>query len=281
MNSPLNDIDLPELMTVRPLAEADCFEGLPETYGMLGIYGGHFVGQARAAAFETVDAGKLAQSFHCYFMRRGDPAQPIHYQVTRLKQGRGIEIRQVNASQAGETAFTMLASFKTPEAGDEHQPVMPAVISPDALLEDPHHQGKRFNPPMMVADRARLLLISDSFVPDEFVSGRDAVLQNWMMSTHQRDITDRETQCVLGFLSDNTLMFNSVLPYGIPFQTHRLTTLDHSVWFHSLPDTREWMLFDQRSTAAADGRGMNEGQVYGRDGRLIFTATQESMLRKI
>jgi acyl-CoA thioesterase len=40
-------------------------------------------------------------------------------------------------------------------------------------------------------------------------------------------------------------------------------------------------LFDQRSTAANDGRGMNEGEVFDRDGRLIFTASQESMLRRM
>ena len=54
-------------------------------------------------------------------------------------------------------------------------------------------------------------------------------------------------------------MFNSVVPYGIAFATHRLTSLDHSVWFHRACDVGDWLLFDQTSSAAADGRGMNEG----------------------
>lgn len=82
-------------------------------------------------------------------------------------------------------------------------------------------------------------------------------------------------------MSDGTLMFNSVIPYGVPFQTHRLTSLDHSVWFHQTCDVFDWMLFDQRSTAAADGRGMNEGEAYDRTGNLVFSTSQESMLRRI
>jgi hypothetical protein len=92
---------------------------------------------------------------------------------------------------------------------------------------------------------------------------------------------ERMRQVVLAFLSDGTLMFNSVLPYGVPFQTHRLTSLDQSVWFHRDTNPGDWMLFDQRSTAAADGRGMNTGEIYSADGRLVMSCTQESMLRRI
>ncbi|MFP6802685.1 MAG: hypothetical protein VCA12_06050 [Pseudomonadales bacterium] len=124
-------------------------------------------------------------------------------------------------------------------------------------------------------------MVSDPFVPGQFKPGRAPKLQSWMRSTHERDLSIRESQCVLGFLSDGTLMFNSVLPYGVPFQIHLLTTLDHSVWFHHNADVRDWMLFDQCSTAAADGRGMNEGKAYTRSGKLVYSTSQESMLRRM
>jgi acyl-CoA thioesterase len=38
---------------------------------------GIFVGQALAAGFQTVGDDKLAQSLHAYFLRKGDPEQPI------------------------------------------------------------------------------------------------------------------------------------------------------------------------------------------------------------
>ena len=100
---------------------------------------------------------------------------------------------------------------------------MSVVISPKELRRELASEEQRFDPPMMIAGRAELLLISDSFVPEHFKPGREPKLQSWMRSTHEHDLSIRESQCVLGFLSDGTLMFNSVLPYGVPFKTHSLT----------------------------------------------------------
>jgi|TARA_B110000305_G_scaffold113309_1_gene127511 acyl-CoA thioesterase-2 len=276
-----NTIDLPRLMTVEPLETVNTFVGQAESYGLLGIYGGHFVGQALSAGFLTVEDDKFAQSLHAYFLRKGDPEQPIVYKVEHLKTGKGVEVRNISAIQSQQVCFSMMASYKRPEESDEHQPEMPIVISPEELCLELASKEQKFNPPMMIAGRAELRLISDSFVPEDFTPGRAPALKSWMRSTHERDLSIRESQCVLGFLSDGTLMFNSVLPYGVPFQTHMLTSLDHSVWFHHHADVRDWMLFDQRSTAAADGRGMNEGKVYTRSGKLVFSTSQESMLRRM
>ena len=151
----------------------------------------------------------------------------------------------------------------------------------EKLLELRLQEGSQFRPPLMVADRATMLLISDHFVMPEFVPGREPELQMWMKSNHQRELTQRENQCVLAFLSDGPLMFNSALPHGIPFATHRMTSLDHSVWFHHPCETAQWMLFDQRSIAAADGRGMNEGEIFDSQGRLVMICMQESMLKRM
>ena len=94
-------------------------------------------------------------------------------------------------------------------------------------------------------------------------------------------LTPRMQQVLLGFLSDGTLMFNAVLPYGMPFRSHRLTSLDHSGWFHRPADPSDWLLFDQRSPAAADGRGLNFGEIHTADGALVMSCAQESMLRRI
>lgn len=274
-------LSLPELMSVKKTDEHDVFIGEQESYGRLGIYGGHFVGQALAACLETVEEPKVAQSFHAYFLNPGDPNTPITYRVTRLKEGRGADMRSISAEQNGRAAFHMIASCKLPEQGDEHQPEMPSVPSPEEMIEHEKQNPPAGQPPMMTKNRASSMLISDSFVPQQFVEGREPKLQNWMKSNHDGELTLRQHQCVLAFLSDGTLMFNAVLPYGVPFGTHRLTSLDHSVWFHHACDTSEWVLFDQQSSAAADGRGMNEGRIYNQSGKLIMTAAQDSMLRRM
>jgi len=276
------ELDLPTLMSVTAKPnEPDTFMGQSENYGPIGIYGGHFVGQALAAGFETVDNNMLAQSLHCYFLKAGNPQEPIEYQVESLREGRASCVRSISGYQTGDRVFHMITSFKRPESGETHQRTAPQVISPQALAEKQAKEGSQFKPPMLVGDRAELLLISDHFVPEQFKPGRDPALQSWMKSTHKGVISEQSAQCVLAFLSDGFLMFNSVLPYGVPFQTHRLTSLDHSVWFHRSCPVDDWMLYDQRSTAVVDGRGLNEGEVFDTNGLLICSTRQESMLRQI
>lgn len=270
---------LTELMSVEPAEVADTFVGQAEAYGRLGIYGGHFVGQALAAGLATVEAPKLAHSLHCYFLRPGDPEVPIHYVVERLREGRGSDVRSIVAMQHGRKAFQMTASFKLAEPGDEHQPEMPAVEDPDVLLAQAGNSG--FQPPPTKDGRMQMVLGSEHFVQPEFVPDREPELKVWTRCVSDRPLSDREAQAVLAFLSDGTLMFNSVIPHGLPFQTHRLTSIDHAAWFHRPADVTEWMLFDQYSSAAADGRGMNHGVLYDRSGRLLMTMAQESMLRRI
>jgi acyl-CoA thioesterase-2 len=274
-------MDLPAIMSVVDTDERDVFVGQPETYGSMGIFGGHFLGQALNACFATVEETKFAQSLHAYFLNPGNPEANINYRVHRLKEGRGTDIRSVTAEQNGRAVFQMMASFKFHEVGDEHQKPMPDVISAQAALKKAEQEGKNFSPPLMVADRATLVLISDHFIPEAFVKGRAAEIQLWMKSNHDQSLSEREHQSLLAFLSDGPLMFNSALPHGVPFTTHRMTSLDHSVWFHRPCDTSQWLLYDQRSEAAADGRGLNEGEIFDTEGNLVMTCMQESMLRRM
>ena len=268
-----------ELMTVRPVESADVFSGESEAYGPMGIYGGHLVGQALSAGFQTVDEPKLAHSFHCYFLRPGNPEQPVRYEVTRLREGRGSDVRTITAFQHGHAMFQMMASLKLPEDGDSHQPAMPQVESPEDLLA--REENRPFSPPPTKEGRAEMLFATDHFMQPEFKPGREAVLQIWHRCTSDASLSDREQQLALAFISDGTLMFNAVLPHGLPFQTHRLTTIDHAGWFHGLSDVRDWMLFDQHSSTAADGRGMNHGTLFDRNGRVLMTLAQESLLRRV
>lgn len=270
---------LVDWMSVKAAEGSDTFVGDPDAYGVIGVYGGHFLGQALAAGLATVDEPKLAHSLHGYFLKPGDPDAPIHYQVVRLREGRGSDVRAITASQHGQPVFQMSASFKLAEAGDEHQPEMPGVEHPDVLRGREH--AMPFSPPPTKENRTEMILASEHFMQPEFVPGREAALRMWIRSPADRPLTDRESQLVLAYLSDGTLMFNSVIPHGLPFQSHRLTSIDHAAWFHRVCNVTDWMLFDQHSSAAADGRGMNHGSLYDRDGRLVMTLAQESMLRRI
>lgn len=275
------NLSLIQLMQVSPTDNADVFAAKTETYGPVGIYGGHFLGQAMAAGLATVDEQKLAHSYHAYFLRAGDPTLPLHYEVTRLRESRHGDTRAITAVQDEHKVFHMIASFKTAESGDEHQPQAPVIERPDAVIAAREERGELPFPfPVVQAGRVQMEWASPSFF--EFDRNAPPALRLWMrVAPPSKTLTPRERQIAMAYLSDGPLMFNSVLPHGVPFQSHRLTSLDQSAWFHRDADPFQWMIFDQRSTAATAGRGMNEGQIYSQDGRLLMTCAQESMLRTI
>ena len=64
-------------------------------------------------------------SLHAYFLRPGDPQQPIVYQVDRVRDGVSFTTRRVVAIQHGKPIFTMSASFQVDEQGVDHAEPMP------------------------------------------------------------------------------------------------------------------------------------------------------------
>lgn len=271
-------------LRVEAADQPDLFTGNAELYGMMGVYGGHLLGQGLCAALHTVDEPKVTHSFHAYFLQRCDPDLELKYQVQRLRSGKWGDTRSISASQGDNQVFHMIASFKVAEAGDEHQKTMPAVDSPEAFIAQREARGEETFPfPPIKDGRTRIEFASAGFL--EFIEDRAPELRLWMRTPYSVDrseqLTTREGQIALAYLSDATLLFNSVIPHGIPMQTHRMTSLDQSCWFHADTDPSQWLLFDQRSVAAADGRGLNEGEIYSTDGKLVMSCAQESMLRRI
>ncbi len=274
------DLSLIELLTPLPSEDPTVFIGKATGYGPIGIYGGHFLGQGLAAGLATIDGDKLAHSFHAYFLRAGDPQVPIEYRVSILRFGRRSEARTIAAWQNDTQVFHMMASFKSAEDGHEHQPSAPAVPSAEELINARLTRGEeKFPFPPTQNNWTEMEWASATF--RDVDPNRDEGLRIWMRAPGGEALNDRDRQIVLAFLSDGPLMFNSVVPYGIAMETHRATSLDQSVWFHRPADPSQWMLFDQRSTAAADGRGMNEGEIFTSDGTLVMSCVQESMLRQI
>ncbi len=112
--------------------EVNLFRGLSPQVGWQRVFGGQVIGQALVAASRTVEA-RLAHSLHAYFLRAGDPAIPIIYEVDRIRDGGSFSTRRVVAIQHGQAIFSMAASFHKDEGGLHHQIKMPDVPQPEAL----------------------------------------------------------------------------------------------------------------------------------------------------
>ena len=137
--------ELLELLDLEPL-EVDLFRGIG-TGGETStrIFGGHVIAQALASAYRTVET-RLCHSLHAYFIRPGDPAVPVIYQVDRTRDGGSFTTRRVVAMQNGKQILTMSASFHIDEEGWQHQHEMPQVQGPDGLAERADLRAEAANP---------------------------------------------------------------------------------------------------------------------------------------
>lgn len=76
---------LVELLNLEPIG-ANIFRGQSRDVGTPQVFGGQVLGQALAAASQTVE-GRRVHSLHAYFLKRGDVAAPILYEVDRARDG--------------------------------------------------------------------------------------------------------------------------------------------------------------------------------------------------
>jgi acyl-CoA thioesterase-2 len=92
---------LDELVALLDLEsiEVDVFRGLSPDDDRQRVFGGQVAGQALVAAGRTVGAARGVHSLHAYFLRPGDPAVPILYQVDRIRDGYSFTTRRVVAVQ--------------------------------------------------------------------------------------------------------------------------------------------------------------------------------------
>jgi acyl-CoA thioesterase II len=90
----------------------DTYVGSGPSYPWGGLYGGQIVAQALRAAGLTVEPDHLPHSLHAYFLRVGDPEEPVRFEVERLRDGRSFVARQVEARQSTGAILNMSASFQ-------------------------------------------------------------------------------------------------------------------------------------------------------------------------
>ena len=280
MRELLDILDLEQL-------EHNLYRGRSHKVGWQRVFGGQVIGQSVVAAQRTVPADRYIHSLHCYFMRAGDPAVPIIYQVDRLRDGGSFATRRVTAIQHGHAIFSLECSFQVEEDGLEHQMPMPLdVPGPETLrnqielLQETGHVV----PDAVRKFWARERPLEIRPVNVEHYISRDKLppRQNvWVRMTGAVP-DDRHLQpAILAYLSDMTLLDASTFAHGrIGFDPDiQMASLDHAMWFHRPHALDDWLLYTQDSPNSIGSRGFARGFLYGRDGRLIASTAQEGLVR--
>ena len=248
------------------------------------VFGGQVAGQALVAAGRTVGDGRPVHSLHAYFLRPGDPAHPIVYQVDRIRDGRSFTTRRVVAVQHGEAIFNLAASFHAPEAGFEHQLPAPSAPAPEGLPTFADRMaplrerlGGWYEAPRPIdlryVDEPHLAQGRGPRAPRE---------QVWARADGRLPDDPLLHACVVTYASDMTLLDSVLLAHGASWDDPGLfgASLDHAMWFHRPFRADEWLLYDQDSPSAAGGRGLGHGRIFTRAGHHVVSVVQEGLLRR-
>jgi acyl-CoA thioesterase-2 len=276
-----------ELLELEVVDE-DVFRGASQDLGWGTVFGGQVLGQALAAAGQTVAAGRDAHSLHAYFLRPGDPARPITYHVERTRDGAAFSTRRIRAQQDGPPIFLMAASFQRPEGGLDHQAAMPEVPGPDGLasydeltrlfleqVPEPVRKSLDIEWPFEM----RPVEVGNPLAPRPTAP----VSHLWLRSAGPLPDDDRLHRCLLAYASDFSLLDTSLAPHGRSYWQGNLkmASLDHAMWFHRSFRADDWLLHAMVSPNASGSRGLVRGEFFDRSGRLVASTAQEGMIRDL
>ncbi|MBS0379873.1 MAG: acyl-CoA thioesterase II [Proteobacteria bacterium] len=279
--------DLLALLELEQL-EVNLFRGESRDIGSPQVFGGQVLGQALSAAARTVDSGRVVNSLHAYFLRRGDCNAPIVYQVDRSLDGHSFSNRRVVAIQHGQQIFNMAASFQVAEQGFDHQIDMPAVPPPEEL------SGNSAPPPQLLArlpERVRRFFEQPRPFEFRMVQPIDylapkrqlPVRQIWFRAVAEVPDDEMLHRRLLAYVSDFFLLDTTTLPHGTSFVRPSLVmaSIDHAMWFHRPLRVDDWLLYAMESPSASGARGFARASVFSRDGRLVASAAQEGLVRMV
>ena len=285
MTSPVSE--LIELLSLERL-EDNLFRGQSRDIGTKYVFGGQVLGQALSAAQATLAEPRTAHSLHAYFLRAGDIAHPIVYDVDRTRDGGSFSVRRVTAIQHGKVIFFCAASFQDGETGAEHQLSMPEVPRPEDLDAAPSIPPEKLALlPIKVQrwlDRQGPFEFRHVYPRDELnPPKRPPFQQVWFRLAEKVGDAPELHRALLAYASDFHLLGTATFPHGISYYQPnvQMASLDHALWFHRDFRADDWLLYSIDSPSAQGARGLARGQIYDRSGRLVASTEQEGMIRVV
>ncbi|MFS3130413.1 acyl-CoA thioesterase [Nocardioides sp. Bht2] len=283
---PRSTRELQELLDIEDL-DVNLFRGRQPSTSLQRVFGGQVAAQALIAASRTAP-DKTVHSLHSYFLRPGDTAVPIIYDVENLRDGRSFATRRVTGRQHGRPIYTLTANFQVEEEGLEHQDAMPEVGAPEAGFSLPDILRARGVSDAMRDWEEEWAALDVRYLGNTAVGGvsedgeRPSRAQVWVKTEGELGDDPLEHVAAFTYASDMTLISAALVPYGLTTASPgmQVASLDHTIWFHRPFRADEWWLYDQHSPAAVGGRGLVLARVFSQEGELVATVAQEGLIRK-
>ncbi|GAA6204958.1 MULTISPECIES: acyl-CoA thioesterase II [Thalassotalea] len=280
---------LKDLLTLLSLEkiEQGLYRGQSQDLGFKALFGGQVMGQALSAAQESVEVDRHVHSLHSYFLRPGDAAKPVIYEVENIRDGRSFNTRRVKAIQNGQAIFYMTASFQLEEKGFDHQNEMPDVVGPDEL---PSFTDFIFDNQQYIPENVRGKFLSEKPIELKPVEQynwikpekSEPICHMWIKANGQLPDDPRIHKYMLAYTSDFHFLPTALFSHGVSHwqPNFQIATIDHAMWFHRPFRFDDWLLYVMESPTSVGGRGLVRGQIYNQAGDLVATTMQEGVIRQ-
>ncbi|SPO05146.1 uncharacterized protein DNG_07832 [Cephalotrichum gorgonifer] len=272
-------------------------------------YGGCAIGVAIRAACETVPAKYLLYSAMGNYLGPALTDRKLLCSVRRLRDTRTFATRQVEVSQvldSGERRVCMaiLADFQVREKETMYEYSAPptrkyaaAEASPDVsdvvakLL--PREKAKAFTVMYGMKDAFMETRVCTEGVAGQNLSGlvnvktdqdhlpiTSKTSASWTRIRHPISQT-ADKFAALGFVMDEALSFLPLTHTGKAlYDVAACSSLDFALRFFTAEiDLSRWLFREWNTIAGGDGRTYTEARLWDREGKMVATMTQQSILR--
>ncbi|ROO87950.1 acyl-CoA thioesterase-2 [Actinocorallia herbida] len=271
------------MLDLKPV-DRDVYSGESPADPVQRLYGGQVVAQALRAASGTVPSDRLPHSLHGYFLSPGRPLVSVTYRVDRIRDGRSFSHRRVTACQEDRELFTTSVSFHVPEVGFAHEDPLPDVQGPEALVPLEEELRDRLGdavPPLSRSEAFDLRYTEPLRWSPQDVEPLPGRSRLWIRARGVLPDDEVLHRCLFAYVSDLASLDAVRRPHTPLWGPTRftVTSLDHSLWFHRSVRVDEWLLIDQHSPVAGEGRGLASSKVFTADGTVVAGIAQEGLFR--
>lgn len=284
-----NGHDLIDLLTLQPDGDHRFVTRFSDPNPNGRVYGGQILSQALMAAGQDVPRERLPTTLQFMFLQGTRVEEAVVMNVRALQDGKRFSSRHVSGAQESGKRLVLDGqfTFATSMSGPTHH------MAPSNPLPDPETQPTPDQIPQAWQDDLKQALGYGMHVsevlefrlnepPPRLIPNKESPRSCFWMRVRQPLPNDPLLHAAaFTFLSDWWINFVTAAPHLDEVLAQGgvyVVSLNHAIWFHQPFSPNEWLHFDVVSPQGGRGRGLAVGRVHTRDGRLVASVTQESLL---
>jgi acyl-CoA thioesterase II len=228
------------------------------------LYGGQMLAQMIMAAGQGLE--KPVESIHVVFARAGSYAEPTDYDVDAMSSGRTFASSTVTCRQGDRLLARGLVLFSASE---------PDLIRHQAEAAPPVSPPERGEPDGRIFPGSEAAAAGDG--------GQPGQVRLWIRHPRPLD-APLVNQAVLAWATDGFLISAALGPHpdldeSQAHQTLSTGVMSHTINFHRPVDASSWLLMVNDNIFAGGGRAFGTSRVFGADGELVASYSQDAMIR--